>query len=56
MADNFLENQYNEYLKQKVAKEQAKKKIWQKRLKAYQASLKEDTSDKNGSLVQKSRR
>ncbi len=40
MADNFLENRYNEYLKQKAAKEQAKKAAWKKRLKAYQDSLK----------------
>lgn len=55
MADNFLENQYNEYLKQKAAKERAKQKVWEKRLKAYQASLKESSSNKDNSSIQESR-
>ena len=47
MADNFLENQYNEYLKKKAAKEYAKKEAWKKRLKAYQTSLKKLSTDDN---------
>lgn len=39
MADNFLENQYEEYLKQKAAKENAKRIAWRKRLQAYKKKL-----------------
>jgi len=40
MADNFIENQYLNYLKNKEAKAEARKIAWRKRLKAYQESLK----------------
>ncbi len=39
MADNFLENRYEEYLKQKAAKEAAKRLAWRKRLQAYKEKL-----------------
>ncbi len=39
MADNYLENQYEEYLKQKAAKENAKRIAWRKRLQAYKEKL-----------------
>ncbi|MBQ7941243.1 MAG: hypothetical protein IJ328_02400 [Muribaculaceae bacterium] len=42
MADNFLENQYEQYLKQKAAKEAAKRAAWRKRLQAYKEKLKAD--------------
>lgn len=42
MADNFLENQYNEYLKQKAAKEAAKHAAWRKRLQAYKEKLEQE--------------
>lgn len=45
MADNFLENQYNDYLKKKAAKSEARKVAWRKRLKAYQESLKAQKAD-----------
>lgn len=40
MADNYLEKQYEEYLKTKVAKEEARKAQWRKQIKAYQARMK----------------
>ena len=42
MADNFLENQYEQYLKQKAAKEAAKRAAWRKRLQAYKEKLKSE--------------
>lgn len=39
MADNYLENQYEEYLKQKAAKEAAKRAAWRKRLQTYKEKL-----------------
>lgn len=46
MADNFLENQYEEYQARKAAREAKKKALWRKRLKAYQESLKKNPGDK----------
>lgn len=42
MADNFLEKQYDEYLRQKAAKEAAKRVAWRKRLQAYKAKLSQE--------------
>ena len=42
MADNYLENQYEQYLKQKAAKEAAKRAVWRKRLQAYKEKLKNE--------------
>ena len=42
MADNFLENQYEEYQARKAEREAKKKALWRKRLKAYQESLKKN--------------
>lgn len=39
MADNYIENQYEEYLKQKAKKEEAKRIAWRKRLQAYKEKL-----------------
>ena len=39
MADNFLEKQYDEYDRRKAAREAARKKQWQRRLRAYQERL-----------------
>ena len=46
MADNFLENQYEEYQARKAEREEKKKDMWRKRLKAYQEWLKKNTGDK----------
>lgn len=46
MADNFLENQYEEYLKKKAAKENAKRITWRKRLQAYKEKLAKENSEK----------
>ena len=46
MADNFLENQYEEYQARKAEREAKKKALWRKRLKAYQESLKKNPGDK----------
>ena len=45
MADNFLENQYEEYLKSKAAKENAKRLAWRKRLQAYKEKLAKEKSE-----------
>lgn len=39
MADNYIENQYEEYLKAKAAKEAAKRAAWRKRLQAYKEKI-----------------
>lgn len=36
MADNYLEKQYDDYERHKAAREVARKKQWQRRLRAYQ--------------------
>lgn len=46
MADNFLENQYEEYQARKAEREAKKKALWRKRLKAYQELLKKNPGDK----------
>ena len=45
MADNFLENQYEEYLKNKAAKENTKRLAWRKRLQAYKEKLAKEKSE-----------
>ncbi|MCM1518328.1 MAG: hypothetical protein NC117_06790 [Pseudoflavonifractor sp.] len=40
MADNFLERQYDDYLRAKAKKEKQRNAAWKKRLKAYQESIK----------------
>lgn len=42
MADNYVESQYEAYLAKKIAKENAKKATFRKRLKAYQEKLKKE--------------
>lgn len=42
MADNYVERQYDAYLAQKAAKENAKKAKFRKQLKAYQEKLKKE--------------
>ncbi len=39
MADNFLEKQYADYEARKAAQAQAKRKAWQKKMKAYKERL-----------------
>lgn len=39
MADNFLERQHDDYLRRKAKAEAARRAAWQRRLKAYRASL-----------------
>ena len=39
MADNYIENQYDDYLKQKAKKEAAKRAAWRKQLQAYKEKL-----------------
>ncbi len=39
MADNYIENQYEEYLKAKAAKEAAKRAAWRKQLQAYKEKI-----------------
>lgn len=51
MADNFLENQYNEYLKQKAAKEAAKRAAWRKRLQAYKEKLAQEKANNEKELL-----
>lgn len=46
MADNYVERQYDAYLAQKAAKEQAKKAAFRKQLKAYQEKLKREKAEK----------
>lgn len=49
MADNYLENKYESYLKRKEAEKQAKCRIWKKRLDEYRkktASGQENSGDK----------
>ena len=46
MADNYIENQYEEYLKQKAAKEAAKRAAWRKRLQAYKEKLAKEKENK----------
>ena len=51
MADNYIENQYEDYLKQKAKKEEAKRVAWRKRLQAYKEKLaKEKSDDKRSQL------
>lgn len=40
MADNYLERQYDEYLKAKAAKDAARKEAWRKQMDAYKKRLK----------------
>lgn len=39
MADNYLEKQYDDYERHKAAREVARKKQWQRRLRAYQEKI-----------------
>lgn len=48
MADNFLENQYEEYLKKKAVKENAKRIAWRKRLQAYKEKLAKEKEENQG--------
>ncbi len=45
MADNFIENQYEEYLKQKARKEAAKRMAWRKQLQAYKEKLAQEKQE-----------
>lgn len=45
MADNYIENQYEDYLKQKAKKEEAKRVAWRKRLQAYKEKLAKEKSE-----------
>lgn len=47
MADNYLENRYEEHLKAKAKKERERNAAWKKRLKEYEKSLKAK-NDGNG--------
>ncbi len=42
MADNYVEKQYEEFLRKKAAKESAKRAAWKKQLKEYQEKLKRE--------------
>ncbi len=42
MADNYLEEKYEQFLNRKNAEHQAKCKIWKKRLDAYRKKLAEE--------------
>lgn len=46
MADNYIENQYDDYLKQKAKKEAAKRAVWRKRLQAYKEKLAQEKLNK----------
>ena len=39
MADNYIERQYDDYLRDKAKKEERKRREWQKKLKAYKQKL-----------------
>lgn len=45
MADNYLENRYEEHLKAKAKKERERNAAWKKRLKEYEKSLKAGKGD-----------
>ena len=42
MADNYLEEKYEQFLKRKDAEHQAKCKLWKKRLYAYRKKMEEE--------------
>ncbi len=46
MADNYLEEKYEQFLKRKDAEHEAKCRIWKKRLEAYRKKL-EAEKEKN---------
>ena len=45
MADNFLERQYDDYLRQKAAREKERRLKWQKQHKAYQEKLRRQAAE-----------
>lgn len=50
MADNYLENKYEEYLARKAKAERAKKAAWRKRMDAYKKKLAEEQQQKEKEL------
>ena len=46
MADNYIENQYNDFLKRQAKKEQARKHRLHKALVAYRNKLKSQQEEK----------
>lgn len=46
MADNYIENQYDDYLKQKAKKKAAKRAAWRKQLQAYKGKLAQEKLNK----------
>lgn len=46
MADNYIENQYDDYLKQKAKKEASKRAAWRKQLQAYKEKLAQEKLNK----------
>lgn len=47
MADNYIENQYNDFLKRQAKKEQERRHRMHKALVAYRNSLKKDKNEAN---------
>ena len=45
MADNYLEEKYEQFLKRKNAEHEAKCRIWKKRLDAYRKKMDAEKSD-----------
>jgi len=46
MADNYLENQYEAYLARKAKKEQQKKLLFKKQLKAYKERMEREKANR----------
>ena len=55
MADNYLEEKYEQFLKRKDAEHEAKCRIWKKRLEAYRKKLESEKETMDTSTRRKTR-